>query len=108
MEAKRQPKGLHREAKGSEAVHQGLGLILRRSWRGLEAVLERSWAALGGRLGRRKVAQDVNLSQNGVERIAKGSQAALKMTPESRHRKKNGNAKNIKKKHKENQCFFGI
>ena len=97
MEAKRQPKGLHREAKGSEAVHQGLGLILRRSWRGLEAVLERSWAALGAILGAPGPSQDVNLSQNGVERIAKGSQAALKMTPESRHRKKNGNAKNIKK-----------
>ena len=93
MEAKRQPKGLHMEPKGSEAVHQGLGLILRRSWRGLEAVLEQSWAALG----KFWALQDVNLSQNGVERIAKGSQAALKMTPESRHRKKNGNAKNIEK-----------
>ena len=51
MKAKRQPKGLYREAKGSEAVHEGLGLILRRSWRGLEAVLERSWAALGTIVG---------------------------------------------------------
>ena len=51
MEGKRQTKGLHREAKGCEAVHQGLGLILRRSWRGLEAFLERSWAAPGAILG---------------------------------------------------------
>ena len=51
MEAKRQPKGLQRERKRSEDVHEGLGLILRRSWRALEAVLERTWAGLGAILG---------------------------------------------------------
>ena len=78
MEAKRQPKGLHREPKGSEAVHQGLGLILRRSWRGLEAVLERSWAALGAILGAPGASWGDQDRAKRTQKAAKSSRRAAK------------------------------